>query len=192
MYGLFVVSAPSGAGKSTLCSRLIQELTPALRLSISSTSRAPRGNEQHGTHYFFLSPEEFKLKISQNLFAEWALVHGNYYGTSIETIRQFWAEKSNVLLDIDVQGAESLKKLFPRQCYTIFILPPSLEILEHRLRGRGTDREEVIQKRLENAKFEMAQKEKFDLQIMNDDFELAYAELKRSVLEQMRKWESQE
>lgn len=189
MYGLFVVSAPSGAGKSTLCSRLIRELSPRLKLSISSTSRAPRGKEQHGVDYFFLKPEEFKQKINQKLFAEWALVHGNYYGTSIETIREAWAKKSHVLLDIDVQGAASLKNLFPGQCHTIFVLPPSLDELEKRLRGRGTDSEEVIQKRMENARWELSQKENFDTQLLNEDLEMAFEELKCEVLAVMEKWE---
>jgi len=180
-FGLVVVSAPSGAGKSTLCGALLKNLSSRLSLSISSTSRSPRGSEVHGKEYFFLSAEQFRHQIDQGIFVEWANVHGNYYGTSRETLDQFWSNRRHVLLDIDVQGAESLRKSFGKRAFTVFVAPPSLEILESRLRGRGTDSEDVIQKRMANAIDEMKQRDYFDLVVVNDDFETAYRELEKAV-----------
>ena len=170
-YGLIVISAPSGAGKSSLCAELLKKNSSRIALSISSTSRAPRGAEKNGQEYFFLSQEEFQNQIKAGVFAEWALVHGNYYGTSKKTLEQFWNQKKHVLLDIDVQGAESLRTAFPDNCFTVFIAPPDLQVLEQRLRGRGTETEAAIQKRMENARFEMDHQEKFDFTLVNDDFQ---------------------
>jgi guanylate kinase len=188
-YGLIVVSAPSGAGKSSLCARLLKDHRDRLELSISTTSRAPRGREIHGVEYYFATPEEFKTRIDQGDFAEWALVHGNYYGTSKSTLRSFWSHRKHVLLDIDVQGSESLRKGYPDRCFTVFIAPPSLEVLEERLRGRGTESEEAIRKRMANAVSEMAQKDHFDLTIVNDDFESAYRALEAAVMDFMKEIE---
>ncbi len=174
---LFVISAPSGAGKTTLCKKLLQEFA-SIQLSISSTTRKPRGTEQEGVDYFFLSPEVFQEKIQEDRFAEWALVHGNYYGTSKEMIESAFASGFSVLLDIDVQGAEQLRKSYPRECIRIFIAPPSLAELEVRLRKRGTDSEDVIQKRMQNAEREMRAGLQFDFVIVNDNLDRAYAELK--------------
>ncbi len=154
-FGLIVVSAPSGAGKSTLCTRLLHNLNQRLALSISATSRAPRGQEQDGVEYFFQTRETFIQKIDAGAFAEWALVHGNYYGTMKETLEKFWSQQKHVLLDIDVQGAAALRAVYPQSCYSIFISPPSLEELERRLRGRGTETEENIKRRMNNAREEM-------------------------------------
>ncbi len=180
-FGLIVVSAPSGAGKSTLCGALLKNLSLRLALSISSTSRAPRGAEVDGKEYFFLSADRFREQIDQGVFVEWANVHGNYYGTSRETLDRFWSGGRHVLLDIDVQGADSLRHSFGKRAFTVFIAPPSMEILESRLRGRGTDSEEVIRKRMANAVSEMKQQDLFDLVIVNDDFERAYQELEVAV-----------
>ncbi len=180
-FGLIVVSAPSGAGKSTLCAELLKKHADRLSLSISSTSRNPRGNELHGKEYFFLTRDEFQEKINQGKFVEWAEVHGNYYGTSHETLESFWKNQRHVLLDIDVQGAESLRKTFGSRCFTVFIAPPNLGVLEQRLRGRGTETEEVIQKRMKNALIEMAEQPKFDCTVVNDDFDLAYQNLESAV-----------
>ncbi len=176
MNKLIVISAPSGAGKTTLCAKLLKDL-PKLKLSISSTTRAPRGKERHGVEYFFLKKEEFEKQVALGRFAEHALVHGNYYGTSCDAIESAWARGQAVLLDIDVQGAASLKKAYPAETVRIFIAPPSLEVLEQRLRSRGTDNEETIQKRLVNSKTEMAQMKLFDHVIVNDDFDAAYSQL---------------
>lgn len=174
---LIVVSAPSGAGKTTLCQKLLKDF-PSLQLSISFTTRAPRGSEQEGVEYFFLSQEDFQRKIAQNELAEWAYVHGNYYGTSKNRIEEAFRSNQSVLLDIDVQGAKQLLKSYPKEAFLVFIAPPSLEILESRLRARGTDSEETIQKRLKNAKIEMSEKDDFHVVILNDSMDRAYQEFK--------------
>lgn len=173
---LIVLSAPSGAGKTTLCRKLLENF-PSLILSISSTTRAPRGTEKNGIEYFFLTREKFEKEIQRNRFAEWAQVHGNFYGTSKDVIEKAFQTGNSVLLDIDVQGAEQLKKNYPDSCFQVFIAPPSLQELEFRLRARNTDSEETIQKRLQNAKAEMEQSHKFDVVIINDSFDRAYEEL---------------
>lgn len=187
---MIVVSAPSGAGKSTLCNRLVDEF-PAVVYSISCTTREPRGDEKDGQHYFFLSKKEFKARAKNGEFLEYAKVHGNYYGTLEDTVLYAMEEGNHVLLDIDVQGAkqirESLVRLDPRhpirRGFTdIFISPPSMEELESRLRGRGTDEEKVIRKRLENAAAEMAAAKEYSFQIVNGDLEKAYHELKTVIL----------
>ena len=180
-YYLIVISAPSGAGKTTLCRKLLEEF-PAIKLSISSTTRSPRGSEQDGVDYFFLSRDEFEQKIKNGQFAEWALVHDHYYGTSKSIIQNNFAQSYSVLLDIDVQGAKQLKTAYLEKCKRVFIAPPSFEVLEARLRGRGTDSEETIQKRLKNAKNEMDEGRTFDFVIINDDLKQAYQELK-SIIE---------
>lgn len=174
---LVVVAAPSGAGKTTICQRLLLDYKD-LVLSISSTTRPPRGTEKNGVEYFFVTPEEFKNEIEKGFFAEYALVHGNYYGTSKKAIELAFQQGNSVLLDIDVQGAASLKKAFQDRCISIFVAPPSLEVLEARLRARATDSEETIQKRIQNARNELLEAPKFDLQVINDDLNRAYEEIK--------------
>lgn len=185
MSQLIVISAPSGAGKTTLCKKLLQDF-PELVLSISSTTRPPRGNEKNGVEYLFLSKEIFEKEIQSGRFAEWAMVHGNYYGTSKSVIEQAFHAGQSVLLDIDVQGAESLRKSYPNCSLLIFIAPPNMEVLENRLRSRGTDREEVIQRRLHNARTELAKAEIFDHVIINDTLDRAYAELQELVSSHLR------
>ena len=187
---LIVVSAPSGAGKSTLCDRLVAEF-PGIAYSVSCTTRSPRGEEQDGVHYFFLSKKEFKARVKSGEFLEYAKVHGNYYGTLEDTVLFAMEEGQHVLLDIDVQGArqirDSLSRRDPRNpirrgFMDIFISPPSFEELERRLRGRGTDKEDVIRKRLDNAKAEMDYAPDYAHQLINDDLEQAYADLKALIL----------
>lgn len=185
---LIIISAPSGAGKTTLCQKLLQEF-PQLVLSISTTTRAPRGKETNGKEYFFITPKEFEERIKSDSFAEWAKVHGNYYGTSKEVIEKAFAAGRSVLLDIDVQGAKNLTKSYPpcvppcvQGCFKIFITTPSLAELEKRLRARGTDNEETILRRLTNAKTELAQIGEFDRTIINDSFDKAYEELKAIII----------
>lgn len=180
-----VISAPSGAGKSTLCDLLLQNY-PELCYSISCTTREPRINEEDGEDYHFISVDRFQKLITEGAFLEHALVHGNYYGTLKEPIYQALRETQCVLLDIDVAGAaqvrqyvETLPESDPlRMGYIdIFINPPSMEDLEARLRGRGTDSEAVIEKRLKNAEHEMEQAGSYMHQIMNDDLDVAYRRL---------------
>ncbi len=180
MTKLIVISAPSGAGKTTLCHKILKEFSN-ITLSVSSTTRNPRGHEKDGVDYFFISKNEFKNLIKKNRFAEWALVHENYYGTSKDVIDQALKKNQSVLLDIDVQGAASLRKDYPNICHTFFIAPPSLKELETRLRQRGTDSEETIQKRIQNAKSEMEKSKFFDHIIINDSLDRAYEELSKHI-----------
>ena len=180
---LIIISAPSGAGKTTLCKRLLSDLGNSVKLSISCTTRKPRGSEKNGVDYFFLTPEAFNNKRKQKEFAEWAEVHGAFYGTSRDFLETEMKNGFSILLDIDVQGAASLRDVYPEQCLTVFISPPNLEILEKRLRKRGTDTEETILKRLERAQNEMNEAPHFNKIILNDDLERAYSELKTLVYE---------
>jgi guanylate kinase len=181
---LIIVSAPSGAGKTTLCKKLLDDFK-TIQLSISSTTRLPRGAEQHGVEYFFLKQEEFKSKIDNGEFAEWAQVHDNYYGTSRAVIEKAFAAGKSVLLDIDVQGAFQLKATYPAHCFCVFITPPTLKELETRLRTRGTENEETLQKRLTNAQREMLESKRFDAVIVNDSLDRAYSELKNLMIQKL-------
>lgn len=174
---LFILSAPSGAGKTTLCDFLLKTFSQQLVLSVSTTTRKPRGKEQNGVEYFFVSEATFREKIQQGDFAEWAEVHGHFYGTSRSTLADALDQGKHVLLDIDVQGAASLRKAFPQECVLIFVTPPSLEELERRLRLRQTDPEAVIQQRLRNAEREMARASEFDYHVVNDRLEEAQRKL---------------
>ena len=182
---LVVISAPSGAGKTTLCRKLLEDF-PNLTLSISSTTRSPRGTEREGVDYYFLSREDFEKQIQENHFLEWALVHGNYYGTSRAMVETAFQAGKSVLLDIDVQGAEQLRNVLPERCLSIFIAPPSLEELEARLIARGTDKPEVIQKRMIRAKVEMEERNRFSHVIVNKELEQAYSELKNILESKLR------
>jgi len=172
---LFVISAPSGAGKTTLCGRLLSRF-PDIRYSISYTTREPRDGERNGEDYHFITKEDFLEKRDQGYWAEWALVHDNYYGTSASLLSSTLTDGRHILMDIDVQGTIQILERFP-EAVTIFIMPPSLEALEQRLEGRGTDSGATIQKRLRNAAREMAQKELYRHLIVNDELEKAAKEL---------------
>lgn len=152
---LFCFSGPAGSGKSTICEKLILENQDSLVLSRSTTSREPRKGEIEGVHYNFVSKEEFKAKIDQGEFIEYAEFSSNFYGTDIANIDLARAEKKDLILDIEVQGVLQLKKKFPENLVVTFVFPPSFEILEKRLRARGTESEEKIQVRLETAKKEI-------------------------------------
>lgn len=178
MKPLIVIAAPSGAGKTTLCKRLLHEFGDRLVLSVSSTTRPPRANEVHGRDYFFISKREFEKDIAGGFFAEWAEVHGHYYGTSKKVIREAHAAGKSVLLDIDVQGAASLRAQYGDACLTVFVAPPSMDELEARLRSRAQDSHDVIAKRMKNAAQEMARAHEFDIQIVNDDLNRAYERLR--------------
>jgi guanylate kinase len=177
---LLVVSGPSGAGKSTLCDRLREEF-PGFQLSVSYTTRAPRGNEVDGEHYHFVSRERFEKMIEEGAFVEWASVHGNLYGTARHVIEEALDAGCSLLFDIDYQGALLMRAAFA-EALCVMLLPPSIEELERRLRGRGTDSEEVIARRMANALGEIAQVEAFDFLIFNESVEPAYNELRAVVL----------
>jgi len=168
---IIVVSAPSGAGKTTLCRHLLKKI-PQIAYSISHTTRQPRKNEIEGKDYYFISTKEFEEKINQNFWVEWAKVHTNYYGTSKKHLERQTHQGLNVLLEIDIKGAKQIKNLFP-DAVTIFIMAPSLDVLEKRLRQRETDTDEIINMRLENAKAEIEQKDFYDYIIVNDGLDLA-------------------
>ena len=172
---LFILSAPSGAGKSTL-SRILLERLPDLRYSISTTTRPARSGEVAGIDYHFTDVAQFKALIEADQWAEWAKVHGNFYGTSAVFIEEQQSAGHDILLDIDVQGAAQLRSKYP-DAITIFIMPPSLHVLRERLEQRGTDMPETIAKRLANAREEMAQRGAYRHVIVNDNLEEAANEL---------------
>ncbi|CAN7614425.1 guanylate kinase [Acidovorax sp. LjRoot118] len=186
---LIVVAAPSGAGKSSLVKALL-ELDSHVHLSISHTTRAPRGQEKHGRDYYFASQSEFDAMVEGNAFVEWAHVHGNRYGTSKKAIEERIAQGSDVILEIDFQGALQIKEAFAN-ALLVFILPPSWEELRSRLERRGEDSPDVIEVRLRNAATEMAQVSKFDFVIINELFERALFDLKAVVHAQRLKYAAQ-
>jgi guanylate kinase len=186
---LFVVAAPSGAGKSSLVKALLQ-IGSHLVVSISHTTRDPRGQEKEGREYHFIDHAAFKAKIAAGDFFEWAEVHGHLYGTSRVAIEERIAGGQDVVLEIDWQGALQIKKLFPN-AVLVFVLPPSWDELAQRLNRRGEDRPEVIAKRLSNARVEVAQARHFDFVIINALFESAVFDLKTVVHSQRLKYAAQ-
>lgn len=173
---VLVVCAPSGAGKTTLVKRLTEEF-PAIGYSVSCTTRAPRPGEVDGVDYHFLSRDAFQARCEEGYFAEWAEVHGNFYGTPLSPTLEMLQRGRDVLFDIDVQGAAQLRLTLPHGVYA-FILPPSMHILEERLRQRGSDDEDAIQRRMSNAVQEIREAHWFDAWIVNDDLENAYAQFR--------------
>jgi guanylate kinase len=176
---LFVVAAPSGAGKSTLVNALLAR-EPSISLSISHTTRPPRVGEEYGRHYYFVEREEFQRQIAAGTFLEHAEVHGNFYGTSHATVQSLLDAGRDVLLEIDWQGAAQIRRAKP-DCVSVFILPPSRAELERRLRGRGSDAPEVIERRLLNSREEIAHAHEFDYIVVNDGFDDALADLQAIV-----------
>ena len=168
---LFVVSAPSGAGKSTLCLAVRRHM-PYLAYSVSYTTRKPRPGEQEGREYHFVSQAVFEQGIAAGRWAEWAKVHGNYYGSSARWIGRALAKGRDILMDIDVQGGRRIVKLFPH-AVTIFIMAPAFKLLEQRLTSRATDDPATIALRLENARKELAQKDRYAHIVVNDDLKVA-------------------
>ena len=186
---LFVVAAPSGAGKSSLVKALL-ELDAHLAVSVSHTTRGPRGQERHGREYWFISPDEFRAMAAQGDFFEWAEVHGNLYGTSRTAVEQRLAAGEDVVLEIDFQGALQIKQLFGH-AILIFILPPGWDELRQRLTRRGEDQPEVIEQRMANARTEVAQAKHFDFVIINGLFETALFDLKTVVHSQRLRYAAQ-
>lgn len=178
--GIVVLVGPSGAGKSTLLKKLMSDFPSHFGFSVSHTTRAPRAGEQDGVDYHFVEKSVIEREVSEGLFVESAEVHGNYYGTSVSAVEKVMHDGKTCILDIDVQGAESVKKsTLNSAARYIFVAPPSLEVLEERLRGRGTESEDKIQKRLGNATKEMEYMKRpdfFDAVIVNENLEKAHQE----------------
>lgn len=172
---LYIVAAPSGAGKTTLV-RLLLENDPGIRLSISSTTRAPRPGEEDGREYHFVDVAEFVDSVDRGEFLEWAQVHGNYYGTSKRWVEAEMSAGRDILLEIDWQGAQQVRKSFP-QAIGMFILPPSIEALEDRLSSRGTDSTATIARRIAAAREEIRHVDEFDYVIINDDLQRALGDM---------------
>ena len=177
---LCIVSAPSGAGKTSLIKKVCSKKNIAV--CISETTRNPRNNEIDGIDYFFIGKDEFQARVKNEDYLEYALVHGNFYGTSINSAIELLKKNVIVILEIDYQGAEIIKSKLPLS-RNIFVLPPSLKVLENRLRDRGTDEENVILERLQNAKIELNNAKYFDYIMINDDFDLAEEQLLTYVLD---------
>lgn len=180
MGNLFIVAAPSGGGKTSLVQAMVSKLNN-IAISISHTTRPKRPCEQEGQDYFFVSEAQFKTLIAEQAFVEYAKVYQHYYGTSIQQIANRRADGLDIVLDIDWQGAEQIKRLMP-DAVLIFIIPPSLKILEERLQSRGQDKKEVISFRMQEAKAELRHYKAFDYVIVNDDFEKAVSELSSIVI----------
>ena len=183
---LVIFSAPSGSGKTTIVRELLKRF-PQFEFSISATSRQPRGQEQNGVDYYVLTNEEFKERVERDEFVEWEEVYaGTCYGTLRSEMERIWAKGNTILFDVDVLGGINLKRLFGDDACSIFIMPPSLEELERRLRGRGTDAEEVILKRIGKAEFELSKAKEFDFTVVNDDLQVATNEV-ASIIENFLK-----
>lgn len=168
-----IFSAPSGSGKTTIVRRLLEQYTQ-FEFSISATSRAPRGQEQDGVDYYFLTPEAFAEKVKEDAFVEWEEVYaGTSYGTLKSEVERIWSKGNVILFDVDVMGGINLKRIFGDDACSIFIMPPSVEELRRRLVGRATDTMEVIEKRVAKASFEIEKAPQFDHTVINDDLEKA-------------------
>jgi guanylate kinase len=186
---LYIISAPSGAGKTSLVKRLVAEVDD-LSVSVSHTTRAMRSGEQDGVDYFFVSVDEFKAMIERQAFLEHAQVFDNFYGTAQQTVEDNLAQGLDVILEIDWQGAQQVRRMLP-DSLSIFILPPSISVLSQRLQNRGQDNPEVIARRMRDAVTEMSHYPEFDYLIVNDDFGVAFSQLK-SIITANRLLQSQQ
>ena len=180
MINFITISAPSGSGKTTLC-KALQLVEPEIEWSISYTTREKRSIEENGVDYFFITEEEFEDLIIQEHFVEWQNVHGYYYGTSLSNLEDAIENNKTMLIEMDVKGSMSIKKLFPDKTFSIFIMPPSISQLRERLRSRGTDSERRINIRLKRFQEEMEFREKFDYVMINEDLDLAKIELQKTI-----------
>lgn len=178
---LIVISAPSGAGKTSIVHQLLKFI-PELSFSVSASSRERRGNEVDGKDYYFLGVEGFQKKIKEDAFLEWEQVYENqYYGTLKSEIKRIWSEGKIVIFDVDVVGGLNIKKQYPKECLSIFIMPPSIEVLAERLIGRGSESDESVKKRLDKAEEETSRSGQFDTIILNDDFKTACEQTKEII-----------
>lgn len=183
MSKLIIFSAPSGSGKSTIINYLLKQ-NLNLAFSISATSRPPRGTEQNGVEYFFLSPEEFRQRIANDEFLEYEEVYKDrFYGTLKSQVEKQLEAGQNVIFDVDVVGGCNIKRFYGNRALSVFIQPPSIEELRKRLTGRGTDSAEVIESRIAKAQFELDYADKFDVRIINDNLEKAEAEALKAIIE---------
>lgn len=181
MNKVIIFSAPSGSGKSTIVNHLLS-LDLGLEFSISATSRAPRGQEQHGREYYFFSAEEFKKRIDADEFLEWEEVYaGCYYGTLKSELERIWGKGHTVVFDVDVVGGVNIKKIFGSDALSVFVQTPSVEVLRRRLESRGTDSPEKIEQRVAKADYEMTFRDKFDVVVINDDLQAAFADAEQKV-----------
>lgn len=178
---LIIFSAPSGSGKSTIINHLLKK-DYNLEFSISATSREPRGKEQNGKEYYFLSADEFKKRIDNREFLEWEEVYqGCYYGTLYSEVERITAKGNNIIFDVDVVGGVNIKSTYGDRALSVFIQPPSIDVLKERLKNRNTDSEETIAKRLKKADYEMGFADKFDIVIVNDVLEKAFKEAEETL-----------
>jgi len=185
---LIIFSAPSGSGKTTIVRHLLQKFPHLLEFSISATSRAKRGAEENGKDYYYLTPEEFKKKIDEKAFLEWEEVYaGTHYGTLKTEVDRIWGKGKNVIFDIDVEGGLNLKNQFGERALAVFVMPPSIKILEERLNSRSTDSQESIARRVAKAEKEIKTAELFDTFILNEVLEEAFVKAEKVVLDFLNK-----
>lgn len=182
---MIIIAAPSGAGKSSFVDRITKEM-PRLRDTVTCTTRAIRAGESEGNPYHFVSTEKFEALVGEDYFVEWARVHGNLYGTPYYQIREAWERDQVVIMDVDVQGADTFKRKFPNDAVSIFILPPSIEELRRRVVKRDGKVPSDLEVRMGNAEKEIKRADDFDYQLVNDDFENSYRQFKKIIEELLK------
>ena len=186
---LVIMSAPSGCGKDTVFKELVKKRDDVVE-SVSATTRKPREGEVDGVNYFFLTKDKFEKMIKNNGFLEYANYNGNYYGTPVKGVQKAIEEGKVCFLIIEVQGAQKVMKMFPDNCVSIFLLPPSLDVLEQRLRKRDSDGEKMIKQRLDIANIEMSYKDKYTYQIVNDDIDVCVNDIDKLISQELDKRKS--
>lgn len=180
---IIILSAPSGSGKSTVIKRIIDDEALRLGFSVSATSRAPRAGEEHGREYYFISDEEFLRRIEAGDFVEWEEVYaGTHYGTLSSEVERVTGSGRNLIMDIDVKGGVNVKERYGSRALSIFIMPPDLDTLSRRLHARGTDSEEVIERRLAKAEYEISFAPRYDVTVVNDDLDTAVEQVRAAIL----------
>ena len=187
--GVFIFSAPSGSGKTTILKPILERMKDKFSFSISATTRPAREGEKDGVDYYFITPEKMREHIEKGDFIEWEEVYqGKYYGTFKSELDRIWNQGKFVIFDIDVKGGVNIKKILQQQACSIFIMPPSIEELEKRLRNRNTESEETLKERLSRAKMEISLSENFDYVVCNDDLNTAIARVEEIIAHQMQDW----
>ena len=187
--GVFIFSAPSGSGKTTILKPILEKLKDRFGFSISATTRSPREGERDGVDYYFITPENMRERIANGDFLEWEEVYPDkYYGTLKSELERIWGNGRFVVFDIDVKGGINIKNILKDQACSIFIMPPSIEELEKRLRNRNTESEESLRERLARAEMEISLSDNFDIVICNDDLEKAISQVEEAIMQQIEKW----